>query len=117
MPFRSLDTLQVTKPCSLASAFHEKASFCQVCHRDVLEVSSLTRQEAAAALSGPRAPCIRLVLRNGRPLFREVAAAAAGLLVAAGVAGCATSSKIGTHMPAKATDTKALPEASEVQPR
>src|SRR5258706_15460684 len=24
MPLRSLDTLQVTKPCSLASAFHEK---------------------------------------------------------------------------------------------
>jgi|SRR6267142_3490264 len=72
MAKRSLDTLRVLTPCPLASEFQEPVSHCKVCGRDVLDLSSFTREEAAALLSTSEPPCVRFVLREGRPMFRDV---------------------------------------------
>jgi hypothetical protein len=72
MAKRSLDTLRVLTACPLASEFHEPVSHCNVCGRDVLDLSSFTREEAAALLSTSEPPCVRFVLRDGRPMFRDV---------------------------------------------
>ncbi len=61
-------------------------SRCGVCGRDVLDLSAFTRQEAAALLSVAEPPCVRFVLREGRPVFREVLRTAAMAAALAGVA-------------------------------
>jgi hypothetical protein len=66
---RSLDRLRVLTPCPLATTFNEPVSHCQVCGRDVLDLSALTREEAAAVLSTTTPPCVRFVLNQGRPVF------------------------------------------------
>jgi hypothetical protein len=76
MAKRSLDTLRVLTPCPLAAAFQEPVSHCRVCGRDVLDLSSFTREEAAKLLSTSEPPCVRFVMRDGRPTFREAAIAA-----------------------------------------
>ena len=89
MTKRSLDTLRVLTPCPLASEFQEPVSHCRVCGRDVLDLSSFTREEAAALLSTSEPPCVRFVLRDGRPMFRDVlrTASVAAMLAGAVEAG------------------------------
>jgi hypothetical protein len=89
MTRRSLDTLRVLTPCPLASEFQEPVSHCKVCGRDVLDLSSFTREEAAALLSTSEPPCVRFVLRDGRPMFRDVlrTASVAAMLAGAVEAG------------------------------
>lgn len=89
MTKRSLDTLRVLTPCPLASEFREPVSHCRVCGRDVLDLSWFTREEAAALLSTSEPPCVRFVLRDGRPMFREVlrTASVAAMLAGAVQAG------------------------------
>ena len=88
MAIRSLDTLRPLTPCALASEFQEPVSLCRVCGRDVLDLSTFTREEAARLLSTSVPPCVRFVLRDGKPVFRKVVAAAAvaGLVGAAALA-------------------------------
>ena len=64
-------------------------SHCRVCGRDVLDLSWFTREEAAALLSTSEPPCVRFVLRDGRPMFREVlrTASVAAMLAGAVQAG------------------------------
>jgi hypothetical protein len=89
MAKRSLDTLRVLTPCPLASEFQEPVSHCKVCGRDVLDLSSFTREQAAALLSSSEPPCVRFVLRDGRPMFRDVlrTASVAAMLAGAAQAG------------------------------
>jgi hypothetical protein len=84
MAKRSLDALRVLTPCPLAAGFQEPVSHCKVCGRDVLDLSSFTREEAAALLSTSEPPCVRFALRDGRPVFRDVVRAAAVAAVIAG---------------------------------
>lgn len=86
MARRSLDTLRVLTPCPLAAEFQEPVSRCKVCGRDVLDLSTFTREEAARLLSTSQPPCVRFVLREGRPVFSETLRTAA---VAATLAGAA----------------------------
>ena len=80
---RSLDKLRVLTPCPLATTFNEPVSHCQVCGREVLDLSALTREEAAAVLSRTTPPCVRFVLSEGRPVFRNALIAIAATVVAA----------------------------------
>jgi hypothetical protein len=79
MAKRSLDRLRVLTPCPLAAEFQEPVSHCRVCGRDVLDLSSYTREEAARLLSTSEPPCVRVMTQDGRPIFR-------GAAIAAGVA-------------------------------
>ena len=82
---RSLDRLfRVLTPCPLAAGFREPVSRCKVCGRDVLDLSQFTREEAAQLLSTNEPPCVRFVMRGGRPLFRTA-------VVTATLAGAALS--------------------------
>jgi hypothetical protein len=83
MTRRSLDRLRVLTPCPLATTFNEPVSHCQACGRDVLDLSALTREEAAAVLSRATPPCVRFVLSEGRPVFRTTLIALAATAVAA----------------------------------
>jgi len=85
---RSLDTLRPLTPCPLAAGFQEPVSHCQVCGRDVLDLSAYTREEAAALLSVAEPPCVRFALADGKPVFREVLRTA---MIAATLAGAAES--------------------------
>jgi len=76
--------LRVLTPCPLASEFQEPVSHCKVCGRDVLDLSSFTREEAAALLSTSEPPCVRFVLRDGRPMFRDVLRTASVAVMLAG---------------------------------
>src|SRR5207244_4517508 len=86
MARRSLDTLRVLTPCPLASEFQEPVSHCKVCGRDVLDLSTFTREEAARLLSTSEPPCVRFVMRDGRPMFREALRTAVMVTVLAGAA-------------------------------
>ena len=86
MTKRSLDTLRVLTPCPLAAEFQEPVSHCKVCGRDVLDLSTFTREEAARLLSASEPPCVRFVLRDGRPVFREALPTAMMVTVLAGAA-------------------------------
>jgi hypothetical protein len=74
MAKRSLDTLRVLTPCPLAAEFQEPVSHSRVCGPDVL--SAFTREEAAKLLSTSEPPCVRFLVREDRPVFREAAIAA-----------------------------------------
>ena len=91
MAKRSLDALRVLTPCPLAAGFQEPVSHCRVCGRDVLDLSSFTREEAARILSTAEPPCVRFVLRDEKPVFRQVARAA---VVATVLAGAATATAL-----------------------
>jgi len=86
MSKRSLDTLRVLTPCPLAAEFREPVSHCRVCGRDVLDLSTFTREEAARLLSTSEPPCVRFVMQEGKPIFREVLRTAALVTVLAGAA-------------------------------
>src|SRR5690349_11794549 len=86
MARRSLDKLRVLTPCPLAAGFQEPVSHCKVCRRDVLDLSTFTREEAARLLSTSEPPCVRFVVREGRPVFRDALRTAA---IAATIAGAA----------------------------
>ena len=86
MARRSLDALRVLTPCPLAAEFQESVSHCKVCGREVLDLSSFTREEAARLLSTSEPPCVRFVLRDGPPVFREALRTAVMVTVLAGAA-------------------------------
>ena len=88
MAQRSLDTLRPLTPCPLAAGFQDRVSHCEVCGREVLDLSAYTREEAAQLLSVAEPPCVRLALRNGKPVFGEVLRTA---LVAVTLAGASES--------------------------
>ena len=88
MARRSLDTLRPLTPCPLAAGFQEPVSHRKVCGREVLDLSAYSREEAAALLSVAEPPCVRFVLRDGKPVFREVLRTA---IVAVTIAGAAES--------------------------
>ncbi|MCA1825398.1 MAG: hypothetical protein LC689_00480 [Myxococcales bacterium] len=52
----------------------------------MLDLSTFTREEAARLLSTSEPPCVRFVLREGRPVFREALRTAAMVTVLAGAA-------------------------------
>jgi hypothetical protein len=98
MAKRSLDTLRVLTPCPLAAEFQEPVSHCRVCGREVLDLSCYTRAEAAKLLSTSEPPCVRFLMRDGRPIFRE-AAIAAGVAVTL-VAGVQAGTSLVRQLPA-----------------
>lgn len=92
MATRRLETLpQAIRPCPLTAEFKDPVSHCRVCDRDVFDLSSLTREEAAALLSRDEPPCVRFMVREGQPVFQKVArtVAVAALVGSAVYAGAA----------------------------
>jgi copper oxidase (laccase) domain-containing protein len=115
MAKRSLDTFRVLTPCPLAADFQEPVSHCKVCGRDVLDLSACTREEAAALLSSTQPPCVRVALNDGRPVFREVARAAAVAAVIAGAGEAVVRAAI--ERPPAVQRIAAAVEAARPQPR